>query len=82
MSEGKRNPLWHAEPETNMTATKQTAHDQIAAAVVDYAIFHEVDTDAVDVTESYGGEGNVVRFRLSLDTDGRSRGRDEWYDVV
>lgn len=51
---------------------------EIDRAIVDYAIHHDVETDAVviDVREEGGA---VVGFRLSLDVGGRSRGCDETF---
>lgn len=51
--------------------------ESIAALVEDYAIYHEVETDAVDVSLCRDNAGRVVGGRLSLDVDGRSHGGDE-----
>jgi hypothetical protein len=64
------------------TLSGDTTMGQIGEAVRRYAEFHGVEADAVDVTRVYDGDGDrVVRFRLSLDTDVRSHGCDEWHDV-
>ena len=48
------------------------------AAIVDYAVRHEVETDDVLIDRNYY-DGLVIGFRLSLDVDGRSRGGDETF---
>jgi len=62
-----------------MNEIKKTFTDaDVTAAVVDYAIHHEVETDRVAVERSYQ-DGRLVGFRLSLDVHGRSAGQDETY---
>lgn len=58
--------------------SKTCTEAEINEAVVDYAIHHEVETGAVDVSRSYT-DGALTGFRLSLDADGRSRGCDETF---
>ncbi len=50
--------------------------DVIRQTVHDYAYRWEVDTDEVDVSINLSGN-DIVGFRLSLDSAGRSRGCDE-----
>jgi hypothetical protein len=55
-----------------------TPHEQawIDQAILDYAIHHGVETDAVFVLRNFR-EGRLVGFLLSLDRNGHSRGCDE-----
>jgi len=48
----------------------------IATSVEDYADYHEVGTDEVDVTRNTC-RGAIVGYRLSLDFDGTQKGHDE-----
>lgn len=59
-----------------MTSTTIYTEAEINEAVVAYAIHHEVEADAV-LIDCTTADGGIVGFRLSLDTDGRSRGCDE-----
>jgi hypothetical protein len=55
--------------------------DQIDSAIRDYCDYHGVAPDDVDFTDERDGDGRMLRFRLSLDADGRQHGGDEWLDV-
>ena len=60
---------------------KTHVEQQIKDAVGLYADFHGVPVDSVDVTREFEGD-TVTRFRLSLDSEGHSRGCDEWHEVT
>lgn len=59
-----------------------TVSNLIRSAVEDYAIHHGVEPRDVLVDSEYDAEGDVLRFRMSLDGDGRSHGCDEWRTVI
>lgn len=66
-----------------MSANKAlTVDEQVDQAINDYCDRHGLDSDAVLVDYERDGSGEVVRFRLSRDIDGRSRGCDEWFEVA
>lgn len=54
----------------------------IQNAIEDYCIHHGVQPRDVTITSEYDAEGDVLRFCLSLDGDGRSHGCDEWRTVI
>lgn len=63
-----------------MTAYEKT---QVQEAIEVYCYHRDVEPSDVVVTyECDEGGGNVVRFRLSLDVDGKSHGCDEWINIA